>query len=135
MVRIAPKLESEAIPPPSEFAGRPRIRCIFYVQEKDDPTKPERVRVHSWCMTDLQWFCSCLEKGYSGAIAKQAIPLLVGDINGFKKPEVARSKLQWMIGVPSLVQPLLAGSSVGVSGDDDGELFRQRLERLLNRFN
>lgn len=130
MVKLAPQLETDAISPPPEFAGRPRIRCIFYVEEKDDPTRPERVRVHFWCLTDSQLSCSHLEKAYSRAIAKQAIPLLVIDINGLKTPQDTRRKLQLMIGLPGIVRSFLNVSNTGVSGEDNGELFRQRLERL-----
>ena len=134
MVRLAPRLESEAIPPPPEFAGRPRIRCIFYVQERNDPTRPERVRVHSWCLTDLQLMCRLLEKDYSRAIAKQVIPLLVTDINGFKKPQGTKRKLQLLIGLCDIVRSFFNVSSTGVFDEVDEELFQQRLELLLSGF-
>ena len=132
MVRLAPRLERDAIPPPPEFAGLPRIRCIFYVEEKDNPNTPERIRVHSWTLTEIQQLCSCLEKRYSRAIAKQAIPILVNDINGLRKPRDTRHKFQMMIDVPGIVRSFFTWSGMGVTGDDDGELFRQRIDQLFN---
>jgi len=129
MVRLTPQLENNVTPPPPEFAGRPAIRCIFYVEDKDDPTKAKFVRGHSWCVTDLQLVCSQLEKDYSRAIAKQVIPLLASDINGFKKPEDVRIKYHLMIEVPDIVQTLLVVSSA--SGDGGGGMFRLLMGQLL----
>ena len=137
LVRFDPRFESEAIPPPPEYAGQPRVRCIFYVEDRDDLFKEEFIRVHSCCIADLQGFCSNAEKDYSRAIAKQAIPLLVNDINGFREPQDVTFKFKIMIGVPvepGIAQPLLDVSDVDIPGDNDGKLFRQRLEQLFNGF-
>ena len=56
----------------------------------------------------------------------------MSDINGFKNPEEANFKFQMMVGVTGVVQQALNVSSAGVTGDDDGGLFRQRIEQLLN---
>ena len=133
MVRLDPQI-SNVTPPPPEFAGRPSIHCIFYIEEKDSNTGAERARGHSWCITDLQLVCSRLEKDYSRAIAKQVIPLLASDINGLKKPEEVRLKYHLMIEVPDIVQTLLDVSSAGAFGDGGGELFRQLIEQLLRHY-
>ena len=105
-----------------------RLRCIFLVQDKDG--KAERVRLTSWSVTDLQELYSLLEKDYSREVAKRAIPLLVSDINGLKKSEEVRRKFLLMARRPDAVRSVLDVSSV--AGDDDGELFRQGIEQLLN---
>ena len=135
MVRLVPQLESEAIPPPPKFAVEPRICCIFCIEVKDDATKVDLVRTQYWSVPNLKRFCSNVEKGYSRAIAKQAIPLLVNDINRLKNPQDVRCKFQMMIGVPirpGIAQPMLDISDVDISGDDNGELFRQRIKRFVN---
>jgi len=71
-----------------------------------------------------------LEKDYSREVAKRAIPLLVSDINGLKKSEEVRRKFLLMARRPDAVRSVLDVSSV--AGDDDGELFRQGIEQLLN---
>ena len=138
IAKLAPRLERETIDPPPELSGLPRLRCIFFVEDKDDPTKTERARVHSWCVPDLPWVHSHLEKDYSRAIAKQAIPLLVSDINGLKKPGEVNLKFQMMIGAPDVVPAMTTEDCSGNAsnnslGDDDGGLFWQRIEQLLNR--
>jgi len=134
MVRFTPQIERDEGPPPPEFADRPHIRCIFYIEDKNDPTKAGFARVHAWCVTDLQLVCSQLEKDYSRVIAKQVIPLLASDINGMKKPGDVRSKFHLMIELPEMVQPLLDVAGVGVSGDGGGGLFRLLIEQLLRRY-
>jgi len=131
IVRLSPQVESMmANDPPSELSGMPRLRCLFFVEDKDDPTKMERVRVHSWSVADLRIYSRLgLEKDYSRAIATQALPLLVNDINGLKKPEEVDLKFQMMAAVPDIVRHCL------IAGDHDGELFRQRIEQLIRERN
>jgi len=135
MVWLTPELESEAIPPPPRLvAGQPRIRCVFFVEHIRDPTTAEHARVQFWRMTELQQICSRLEKDYSRAIAKQAVPLFMSEVNGLKTPHDVWCKFHLMVDFPDKVQPLLDVSSVGTSGDEfeGGELFQQRMEELLD---
>ena len=92
----------------------------------------ERARVHSWCAPNLQEVYSCLDKDYSRAVAKQAIPLLVSEINASKKPEEVVGKLRLMAECPDVIRPFLDMLHMGIPDDDDDvELFQRYLERLL----
>jgi len=57
-------------------------------------------------------------RDYSRAITKHAIPLIVSDINGLKKPEEANLKFQMMVGAPNMVQSVLNVSSAGRGNSD-----------------
>ena len=94
----------------------------------------ERARVHSWCVANLREVYSDLDKDYSRAAAKQAIPLLVREINELRKPEEAVRKFQLMVEAPDAVRPFLDVLNMGITDDDDeddGELLQQYLEKLL----
>ena len=128
-----PRLDQDSPDPPPELLGVPRIRCIFFVEDKDDPAKTERARIHVWGARDLRWMHSLVDKDYSRAIAGQAIPLLVSDINRLKKPEEAKRKLRFILGTPGVVVSVMKASTAGVIGvDEAGEGFRRRIEQLLD---
>ena len=110
----------------------PRLRCLVIIQDRDDPTQRERARVHSWCTPNLREVYSNLDKGYSASAAKQAVPLLVSEINGLKKPEEAVRKFHLMVGGPDVVQPFLNVLDMGLGAGDDGELLGMYLDRLLS---
>ena len=123
---------------PPEYSEWPRLRCLVFIKDKRDPTRMERARVHSWCVANLREVYSDLDKDYSRAVAKQAIPLLVREINELKKPEEAVRKFQLMIEAPDAIRPFLDVLNMGISDDDDdddneddGELLQQYLEKLL----
>jgi len=91
----------------------------------------ERTRVHSWCAGNLREVYSDLDKDYSHAAAKQAIALLVREINESKNPEEVVCKFQLMTEAPDAVRPFLDTLDMGITDDDDGELLQRYLERLL----
>ena len=115
--------------PPGGFFEWPRLCCIVFVKEEDDPTKTERVRVHSWRAPHFRDVYCHLDKGYSRTVAEQAIPLLVSEINGLKDPREAVRKFHLMVGGPEVVQPFL---DMGIADNDEGELLRQYLGQLLD---
>jgi len=131
MLRLAPRL-AEIDLPPELSPGVPRFRCIFFVEDEHDPIKKRRVRLRCWCMPDAHSINSLLERGYSRAIAKQVIPLLVSDINGLKNAEEATLKFQMIVGAPDVVGSFLNVSGTGAAGDDDEELFQQRVGQLFS---
>ena len=93
----------------------PRFNCIAFVQNKDDPTRTERVQVRSWCAPNPRDIYSRLDKEYSHAVAEQALPLLMSEINGLKKPEEAARKFYLMAeGACVVVQPFLDVSDTGI---------------------
>lgn len=119
---------------PPEYSEWPRLRCLVFIKDKRDPTQMERARVHSWCVANLREVYSDLDKDYSRAAAKQAIPLLVREINELRKPEEAVRKFQLMVEAPDAVRPFLDVLNMGITDDDDeddGELLQQYLEKLL----
>lgn len=92
----------------------------------------ERARIHSWCAENLREIYSGLDKDYSRAVAKQAVPLLVREINESKNPEEVVHKFLLMVETPDAVRPFLDMLDMGITDDDDGELLQRYLERLLS---
>ena len=97
----------------------PRLQCIIFFKDKDDPTLTERARVHSWFMPNLREVYSNLDKDHSRAAAKQAIPILVYEINKLKKPEEAVNVFHLMIENPVAVRPFLEMLEMAIIDDDD----------------
>lgn len=93
----------------------------------------ERARVHSWCTPNLQEVFSNLDKNHSRAIAEQAIPLLVSEINELQTPEEAVDKLHLMVGDPDVVQPFLGVlDMIGSPDSEDAKRFRQYIRQLIS---
>ena len=132
MIKLVPQLERAVTGPPSGLIEWPRLCCIVFVKEEDDPTETERVRVHSWRAPNLRDVCYNLDKNYSRTVAKQAIPLFVSEINGLNEPGEAARKFRLMIAGPDVVQPFLNVLDMGITDDDDGDLLRKYLGQLLN---
>jgi len=130
VVKLVPELERAVANPPG-YSEWPRLRCLVFIKDKTDPTQMERARVHSWCAGNLREVYSDLNKDYSRAAAKQAIPLLVREINESKNPEEVVRKFQLMVEAPDAVRPFLDMLDMGITDDDDGELLQRYLERLL----
>ena len=116
---------------PPEYSEWPRLRCLVFIKDKNDPTQMERARVHSWCVANLREVYSDLDKDYSRAAAKQAIPLLVREINELGEPEEAVRKFQLIAEAPDVVRPFLDALNMGTTDDDDEELLQQYLEKFL----
>lgn len=131
MIKLVPQLEQAVTGPPGGLPEWPRLCCIIFVKDKDDPAAMERVRVHSWRAPNLQEAFSDLDKGYSRAAAKHVIPLLVSEINGLREPEEAVRKFHLMVGGPDIVRPFLDILGMGGTDNDDGELLGRYLEQLL----
>ena len=113
----------------------PRLHCFIFVKDKDYPKNLGRVRLHSWCTPSLREVYSQLDKNYSRAVAKQAIPLLVSEINGWKDPHDSMRKFRIMGECPGALQGFLDVLSTGVDLIDEaemGELFRWFLDRTLS---
>ena len=88
IIKAFPKLAERLATGPPEL--RPRLRCIVFVKDKDDPTRTERVRVHSRCVPNLRELRDTINKNYSRrAASKLAIPLLLNEINVMKEPRLA----------------------------------------------
>lgn len=67
-----------------------------------------------------------MDKDYSHTVAKQAIPLLVSEINGLKKPEEAVHKFQLMVEAPNIVRLFLGVLGMGLIDDDDDDADLER---------
>ena len=110
----------------------PRLHCFVFVKDRCDPTQMERGRIHSCCIPNLKELRSHWSKDYSREVSKQAIPLLLGEINGLKNPEVAARRFRLMTDRPDVVQICLDMLKTGFLHGSDEELFQEWIERLVN---
>ena len=106
IIKHFPKLaERLAISPPGL---RPRLRCVVFVKDKDDPTRMERVRVHSQCVPDLRGLRDSIDKDYSRrAATKLAIPILLSEINLLGDPQEAERRLRSMVKEQGLTRKVI----------------------------
>lgn len=124
VVKLVPELERAVANPPG-YSERPRLRCLVFIKDKNDPTQMERARVHSWCAGNLREVYFDLDKDYSRAAAEQTIPFLVREINGSRNPKEVARKFQLMVEAPDAVRPFLDMLDMGMTDDDNGELFQR----------
>jgi len=131
VIKIFPQLDSVVPNPTGGLSDWPRLRCVILVKDRNDPTQMERARIHSCLAPNLREVFCALDKNYSQAIAKLAIPFLICEINGLKNPEETVRNLHLMIGGPEVIRPFLGMVNFGLTNDDDGELLQQYFEQLL----
>ena len=79
-------------------------------------------------VANLEEVCSDLDKDYACAAAKQAVPLLLREMNGLTKPEEVVHKFQLISEAPDAIQPFLDMLNMGSIDDGDGELLKQYLD-------
>ena len=91
----------------------PRIRCVFVVKDKHDPTKTERVRVHSRCVPNLrERFCT-IDKDYSREASGYAVGALLCEINLTKRPKLAPGRMRWLVDDRDLFRATMAATKRG----------------------
>jgi len=134
ILKLVPDLEPAVTNVP-ETLKWPRLHCFIFVKHEDYPKQLGRVRLHSWCTPSLREVYSQLDKNYSRAVAQQALPLLLNEINGPKDPHNAMRKFRIMGECPGALEGFLdvLGTGVGIIDDEDmRQLFRWFLDRVLS---
>ena len=106
IIKLVPELEG-AVTSRAGLSEWPRLHCIIFFKDKDDPSRMERARVHSWCMPNLREVYSKLDKNHSRAVAEQAILLLVKEINRLQNPEDVARVLHLMVESPGVIRPFM----------------------------
>ena len=97
----------------------PRLRCVFIVKDKRDPTKTERTRVHSRCMPNLWERYFTLDKDYSRSVTRMAMRALLSEMNQIKQPQRALGRMKWLVDD----QDFIRASMAAAERYGDGPLF------------
>jgi len=118
IIKLVPEVEG-AVTSRAGLSEWPRLHCIIFFKDKDDPSRMERARVHSWCMPNLREVYSDLDKNHSRAVAEQVTLFLVKKINGLEKPEDVASVLHLMVESPGVIRPFMDILEMGAVDDDD----------------
>jgi len=107
----------------------PRLRC-FLIFKDEDPTGLDYVRVLWWCMPSLQKMWYGLDKEYSRAVSRLAIPVLLIEINIRRQPREAKQFFGSIAMNPDVFSPLVEAAEAG-----DDELLWERFERIDAQLN
>jgi len=109
----------------------PRLRC-FFIFKDEDPTEPDYVRDLWWYLPTLQNLLYGLDKEYSRAISRLAIPALLTEINIRRQPREAK-RLFWSMAVDPDLFLALTEVAEGCDGEQLGEHFERILRLSANK--
>lgn len=84
LFKIFPTLPERLAADPSMY---PRIRCFILVKDKNDPTRIEGVRVHSWDIPNLRDLYVGMGKDCSHAVSTLVVPFLLNEMNTMREPQ------------------------------------------------
>ena len=116
-------IEHAVVNPPG--VDLPRLRC-FLLFKHEDPAEQNFGRVQSWCMEDLRESWYDLDKDYSRAASRVAIPQLLGEINILRDPLRAEERFGLLVSNQAFAQALLGKFEAGSE-----QSLEQRFERIL----
>ena len=94
VLQSMPGYDDTAVNPPG--LELPRFRCFFYFQDQD-PTKPDHCRIQGWCLENIQILWYDIDKEYSRAASKLAIPQLLDEINIIRDPLQAEKRFRHLV--------------------------------------
>ena len=112
MVNVISGYEFEDAMVNPEGPELPRLRC-FLIFRNEDPTEPDYVRVLWWRMPGLQKIWYGLDKEYSRAVSRLAIPKLLTEINIRRQPRVAKELFRSMVANSDLFGAFMEGAETG----------------------
>ena len=123
VLKAMPGYEDEMVYPP----GLARFRSFFYFQD-DDPTKPDHCRTQGWGLENLQLLWYDLDKEFSRAASKIAIPQLLDEINILRDPLQAEQRFRYLI-----VNIDLAWARIRTFNENGDDVELEPLEQYFQR--
>jgi hypothetical protein len=121
IIKALPDLKDAMVNPPD--LEWPRLRCVLSIKN-EDLTKPDHVQVQAWCMMNLREVCYGLDKDYSHAASRLAIPQLLNEVNILREPQQAERRFRFMVLDPDLSWALLQE----IAENETKEPFQQDFE-------
>jgi len=121
VARGEPELDYIMLNPPD--LEWPRIRCFLFFDD-EDPSKQGHGRIQGWCLPGIREL-SEVDKDYSRAAARKAIPQLLNDINIVKDPQQSELRFKPMVMLPGI--PVVSIPMTGPGEDPLGPLFEHIL--------
>ena len=128
MVKLVPDLKDAAAT--SEDLEWPRLRCFLFFKDEDPTKRDHHIRAQTWCLTNLRDLCYEMDKGYSQAASKIAIPQLVNEINVFGEPQKAELRFKSMVSDPELYHILMKKAEKDYK--DHKDPLEKKFERVLH---
>jgi len=106
----------------------PELPCLISFSIFEYEGLSVHPRCHSWCVPNLRVVGYGMDKGYSRAISRLAIPRLLNEINVLREPQQAVERFSRILAL----DPISSGVPVGNAGSYDENTLEEYFKQILN---